>query len=57
MKKGKLITSIGFTEHGVSENISVIPEVKDYVINIALKTASGFGGCNAAITFQSTKNE
>lgn len=47
----QLIKSAGFTEHGVSGKISVINEHKKTTIDTVLKTASGFGGCNAAALF------
>ncbi|MBN8691699.1 MAG: beta-ketoacyl synthase [Bacteroidetes bacterium] len=47
----QLIKSAGFSEHGVSGKISVINEHKKTTINTVLKTASGFGGCNAAALF------
>lgn len=51
LKKGLLIPTKGLNEVGVSEPINVI---KDFILgefNYCLKTASGFGGCNAAIIF------
>lgn len=51
MKKNLLYKSMGYAEHGVSVNIPVITENRNENISIALKTASGFGGCNAAGVF------
>lgn len=48
----RLIRSAGFTEHGVSGKIIVIKEHQNLNINSILKTASGFGGCNAAALFK-----
>jgi len=47
----QLIKSAGFSEHGVSGKISIIKEHKNTPIKNILKTASGFGGCNAAALF------
>lgn len=47
----QLIKSAGFSEHGVSGKIAVIAEHKTSPIKTFLKTASGFGGCNAAALF------
>lgn len=47
----QLIKSAGFTELGVSGKIDVIAEHKKANIKSILKTASGFGGCNAAALF------
>lgn len=49
MRKNQLIASKGFEKIGVSEPIAVIKQSIQKEINMALKTASGFGGCNSAI--------
>ena len=41
-----------FEVHVVPEPINVIASASSKEVNRALKTASGFGGCNAAIVFQ-----
>ena len=51
MKQNVLLRSTGFEELGVSRKINVIDEFKEKQINTCLKTASGFGGCNAAVIF------
>jgi 3-oxoacyl-[acyl-carrier-protein] synthase-1 len=51
MKNDILFKSAGFTESGVPERINVIGENKKISFDHMLKTASGFGGCNAAIIF------
>ena len=48
----ELYPSLGFNELGVSQNIHVIKEYQSSPLTFALKTASGFGGCNASILFQ-----
>jgi len=51
MKNNLLIKNLGYETHGVTEMIHIIRENTDIEINTCLKTASGFGGCNAAILF------
>jgi len=51
----KILSSKGFNNLGVSKPINIIqqsPKLDN--ATIALKTVSGFGGCNAAILFQRT---
>jgi 3-oxoacyl-(acyl-carrier-protein) synthase len=43
----------GFQELGVSCDLSLSDKHRDLPINTCLKTASGFGGCNAALIFGS----
>lgn len=45
----ELIASKGFEKIGVSQRVNVIKEPTKRDLNTCLKTASGFGGCNAAI--------
>ncbi|MCG9912250.1 MAG: beta-ketoacyl synthase [Flavobacteriales bacterium] len=52
MKRGILLPSAGYTEHGVTGAITVQREVRQKPIRKALKTGSGFGGCNAATVFE-----
>lgn len=47
-----LISNIGFDELGVSMPINVIKETKNAVLNVFLKTASGFGGSNTSVIFK-----
>ena len=51
IKENCLIKSLGYSEHGVSEDINVIRDYKEQGIKNFLKTASGFGGSNAAVYF------
>lgn len=51
IKENCLIQSLGYSEHGVSESLNVITEFKQTEIKNFLKTASGFGGSNAAAYF------
>ena len=48
----ELIASTGFQTLGVSQPINIIRAVESRPLEICLKTASGFGGCNAAIILQ-----
>jgi len=47
-----LITSKNFEEMGVSQDLNIIKENQPAEIKYILKTASGFGGCNAAIVLE-----
>jgi 3-oxoacyl-[acyl-carrier-protein] synthase-1 len=55
--QNKLFDSKGFDEIGVSEKINVIQKNEEANIEIFLKTASGFGGCNTAVVFEKVKHE
>lgn len=55
MNRNQLFASMGFDEIGVSQPINVIAKNEDKEINIFLKTASGFGGCNTAVLFEKIK--
>ncbi len=48
MKNNALYASAGFEKIGTPEPLNVITEFKKQEIKTVLKTASGFGGCNAA---------
>jgi 3-oxoacyl-[acyl-carrier-protein] synthase I len=50
--KDELIGTKGFSEIGVSLPLNVIKETQRKLVRTALKTASGFGGCNAAIVLR-----
>jgi 3-oxoacyl-(acyl-carrier-protein) synthase len=47
-----LLPSKNFKEMGVSQPLNIITENQSAEINYILKTASGFGGCNAAIVLE-----
>lgn len=51
LREDILIPSKGFERLGVSEPINVIQSLVRVPLHSCLKTASGFGGCNAAIVF------
>lgn len=50
--KSILIPSKNFEEMGVSQDLNIIKENQSAEIKHILKTASGFGGCNAAIVLE-----
>ena len=56
IKKNILIGTYNFNELGVAAQVNIIKETINAEINNCLKTAAGFGGCNAAILFQKTEN-
>jgi 3-oxoacyl-[acyl-carrier-protein] synthase-1 len=51
IKDGIISPSLGFEENGVSNPINICTRLTKKTIKHALKTASGFGGCNAAMIF------
>ena len=56
MEKNILFISKGFDELGVSKNINVIKNNITKKLDVFLKTASGFGGCNTAVIFKKANN-
>lgn len=51
-RHGILIPSKNFEEAGVSQPLNIITENQSAPVKYILKTASGFGGCNAAIVLE-----
>jgi 3-oxoacyl-[acyl-carrier-protein] synthase-1 len=51
MKRNRLLPSTGYETGGVTYPINVIKSPADARLMHVLKTASGFGGCNAAVVF------
>lgn len=47
-----LIPSKNFEEIGISQSLNIIKETQPAEIRYILKTASGFGGCNAAVVLE-----
>ncbi|MBQ0152966.1 MAG: beta-ketoacyl synthase [Chryseobacterium sp.] len=47
-----LLPSKNFVESGISQDLNIIKENQSADIKYILKTASGFGGCNAAIVLE-----
>lgn len=56
MKHQELVRSEGYAAKGVSGNIRVIESHQPKSYSAFIKTASGFGGCNAAALFRRTIN-
>jgi len=52
LKENVVLPTPGYTKPGTSKPVHVFKELKQGVFNTCLKTASGFGGCNAAIVLQ-----
>ncbi|MFN6945331.1 MAG: beta-ketoacyl synthase N-terminal-like domain-containing protein [Cytophagaceae bacterium] len=52
MNQGLLIKSEGYKQEGTSNPLNILKENTPSSIKYALKTASGFGGCNAAIILE-----
>jgi 3-oxoacyl-[acyl-carrier-protein] synthase-1 len=51
LKQNLVLPTIGFKEPASADKINVLADAKRIKANNFLKTASGFGGCNAAIIF------
>jgi 3-oxoacyl-[acyl-carrier-protein] synthase I len=49
LKNDLLIPTLGFTKHGVSNPLNICSTLTKTPLHHCLKTASGFGGCNAAV--------
>ena len=52
MRNNTLIGTYNFNELGVSLPLNIIRETEEKKIDTCLKTAAGFGGCNAAVLFR-----
>jgi 3-oxoacyl-[acyl-carrier-protein] synthase I len=52
MKENIILPTIGFTSPGTEVPVNIIKEMKRASLQTCLKTASGFGGCNAAIVLE-----
>jgi len=53
IRNNKLVKTLGCTTPGTVNKINILLKNKDIPVNTVLKTASGFGGCNAAIILKS----
>ncbi|MCU0370681.1 MAG: hypothetical protein MUC31_04655 [Bacteroidales bacterium] len=56
MRNHILFKSIGYDVNGVSRPLNIITQNTDQPVKKVLKTASGFGGCNAAVVTGLTGN-
>jgi 3-oxoacyl-[acyl-carrier-protein] synthase-1 len=52
LHRNTLFTSKGYDELGVSQSLNIIKANINRPLNVFLKTASGFGGCNTAVIFK-----
>jgi 3-oxoacyl-[acyl-carrier-protein] synthase-1 len=52
MQENTLIATYHFDKLGVSKPLNIIRTTQQAIVNTCLKTAAGFGGCNAAVVFQ-----
>ncbi|PZR32316.1 MAG: beta-ketoacyl synthase [Azospira oryzae] len=52
LQNNELLPSLGYEESGLDQPLNVITKSEQKEMSICLKTASGFGGCNAAIIFK-----
>ena len=55
MENHLLFKSLGFSTQGTSEHLNILTENQDKNISVVLKTASGFGGGNAALLLKNVK--
>ncbi|MFN4763343.1 beta-ketoacyl synthase N-terminal-like domain-containing protein [Gillisia sp. Q332] len=53
----ELYPSLNFDEIGVSKPLNLIENFESIPLKYALKTASGFGGCNLALVFKKEEDE
>jgi 3-oxoacyl-[acyl-carrier-protein] synthase-1 len=51
LKEDTVLPTLGFSEMGVPTPVNVCTSLQQQPIKNCLKTASGFGGCNAAVIF------
>jgi 3-oxoacyl-[acyl-carrier-protein] synthase I len=52
MKENIILSTQGFSKPGTELTLNIIQETKTAHLRNCLKTASGFGGCNASMIFQ-----
>lgn len=52
MKNNILFATAGFSKMGVTQPVNVLSDCMEKKVNRVLKTAAGFGGCNAALIFE-----
>ncbi len=56
MQENTLIGTYQFDTLGVSKPVNIIKTTQEATVDTCLKTAAGFGGCNAAVLFQKQIN-
>ncbi|GAL87032.1 beta-ketoacyl synthase [Sporocytophaga myxococcoides] len=52
MKNNILFATAGFSKMGVTQPVNVLSDCMEKKVKKVLKTAAGFGGCNAALIFE-----
>ena len=52
LRQSKIIASTGFENQGTSISLNIITKTENKKSATCLKTASGFGGCNAAVLYK-----
>lgn len=52
MRKDLLVKSLGYQQSGTSKSLNMITDNRPAPLKVILKTASGFGGCNASLVFR-----
>jgi len=57
LRHQKIVKSLGFKKLGVPLDLNIITQTKEQALQHIIKTASGFGGSNAAIIFSLLKKE
>lgn len=57
LRDQKVLQSLGYENHGVPLPLNLIRKTESYNMQHVLKTASGFGGCNAAVIFSKLKSD
>lgn len=56
LRQDELIPTVGFEKLGVAQGVNIIQSRRYQTLKTCLKTASGFGGCNAAIILHKEHN-
>lgn len=54
MRENIVLPTKGFQHHGVSEPMNICTDLQMTELKNCMKTASGFGGCNATVVFSKT---
>lgn len=57
LKDQKILQSLAYKNHGVPMPLNIIKETRQWPMVNVLKTASGFGGANAAVIFSKLNKE
>ncbi len=57
LRKGVVYGTPGFEKMGTPYRVDVSPQHRQTTKDVCVKTASGFGGCNAAIVLRKTEGE